>query len=95
MPKAAGAERQRELDSFQNLKKPNYRDRMEMEKPHMGHLEVCKRQVGYPKGKLPTFCTLKISTQGIVIQHDISKDCQHLLSESMRSGVSIWLLWKN
>ena len=46
-------------------------------------------QVGYPKRKLPTFYTVKIPTQSIVMQHDISKDYQHLLSESMRSGVSI------
>ena len=48
-----------------------------------------QRQVGYPKRKLPTFYTVKIPTQSIVMQHDISKDYQHLLSESMRSGVSI------
>ena len=60
----------------------------DMEKPHMDQLKICKRQVGYPKRKLPTFYTVKIPTQSIVMQHDISKDYQHLLSESMRSGVS-------
>ena len=66
-----------------------------MEKQHMDQLKIYKRQVGYPKGKLPNFCTVMIPTQSIVMQHDISKDYQHLLSESMRSGVSIWLLWTN
>ena len=51
--------------------------------------KIYKRQVGYPKRKMPTFYTVKIPTQSIVMQHDISKDYQHLLSESMRSGVSI------
>ena len=60
-----------------------------MEKPHMDQLKIYKRQVGYPKNKLPTFCTVKISTQYIVMQHDFSKNYQHVLSESMRSGVSI------
>ena len=54
-----------------------------------GSIKNLKRQVGYAKRKLPTFYTVKIPTQSIVMQHDISKDYQHLLSESMRSGVSI------
>ena len=54
-----------------------------------GSIKIYKRHVGYPKKKLPTFYTVKIPTQTIVMQHDISKDYQHLLSESMRSGVSI------
>ena len=66
-----------------------------MEKQHMDQLKIYKRQEVYPKRKLPTFCTVKIPTQSIVTQHDVSKDYQHLLSESMRSGVSIWLLWIN
>ena len=66
-----------------------------MEKPHMDQFKIYKRQVGYPKRKLPTFYTVKIPTQSIVMQHDISKDYQHFLSESMRSGVSISLLWIN
>ena len=60
-----------------------------MEKPHMDQLKIYKRQVCYPKRMLPTFYTVKIPTQSNVMQHDISKDYQHLLSESMRSGVSI------
>ena len=44
-----------------------------MEKPHMDQLKIYKRQVGYPKRKLPTFYTVKIPTQSIVMQHDISK----------------------
>ena len=63
--------------------------RLYREKPHMDQLKIYKRQVGYPKRKLPTFYTVKIPTQSIVMQHDISKDYQQLLSESMRSGVSI------
>ena len=82
-------QRQRELDSIQNLKKPSYKDCIEMEKPHMDQLKIYKRQVGYPIRNFPTFCTVKIPTQNIVMQHDISKDYQHLLSESIRSGVSI------
>ena len=66
-----------------------------MEKPHMGQLKIYKRQVGYPKRKLPTFYTVKIPIQSIAMQTDISKDYQHLLSESKISVVSIWLLWIN
>ena len=66
-----------------------------MEKPRMGQLKIYKRQMAYPKRKLPTFYTVKIPTQSIVMQHDISKDYQLLLSESMRSSVSIWILWIN
>ena len=54
-----------------------------------GSIKNPQKVSGYPKRKLPTFYTVKIPTQSIVMQHDISKDYQHLLSESMRSGVSI------
>ena len=47
--KDAKKQRQRELDSFQNLKKPSYKGCIEMEKPHMDQLKIYKRQVGYPK----------------------------------------------
>ena len=57
--------------------------------------KIYKSQVGYPKRKLPTFCRVRILIQSIFMQHDISKDYQHLLSESMRTGVSICLLWMN
>ena len=60
-----------------------------MEKPHMDQFKIYKRHAGYPKRNLPTFCTENIPTQSIVMQHDISKGYQNLLSESMRSGVSI------
>ena len=66
-----------------------------MEKLHMDQLKINKRRGDFPKRKLTTFCTLKLPTQSIVMQHDSSEDYQHLLRESMRSGVSIWLLWMN
>ena len=75
--------------------KANDKDSVEIEKPYMDQLKIYKRQVRYPKRKLPTFCTVKIPTQSIVKQHDLSNDYQHLISESVRSGVSIMLLWTN
>ena len=54
-----------------------------------GSIKNLQKASGLSKKKLPTFYTVKILTQSIVMQHDISKDYQHLLSESMRSGVSI------
>ena len=54
-----------------------------------GSIKRQQKASGLSKKKLPTFYTVKIPTQSIVMQHDISKDCQHLLSESMRSCVSI------
>ena len=59
-----------------------YKDCIEMEKPHLDQLKIFKRQVGYPKRKLPTFYPVKIPTKFIAMQHEISKDYQHLLSES-------------
>ena len=54
-----------------------------------GSIKNLQKASGLSKKKLPTFCTAKIPTQSIVMQQDISKDYQPLLSESMRSGVSI------
>ena len=56
------------------MKKPSYKDCIEMEKPHLDYLKIYKRQVDYPKRKLPTLCTVKIPTQSIVMQHDFSED---------------------
>ena len=54
-----------------------------------GSIKILQKASGLSKKKLPTFYTVKIPTQSIVMQRNISKDCQHLLSKLMRSGVSI------
>ena len=54
-----------------------------------GSIKNLQKASGLSKKKVAYFLHSKIPTQSIVMQHDISKDYQHLLSESMRSGVSI------
>ena len=61
----------------------------EMEKPHMDQLKTYKRQVGYQKRKLLNICMVKTLVQSVVMQNDFSKDYQHLLNKSTRSGFSI------
>ena len=72
-------QRQRELDSFQNQKKPSYKNWREMEKPHMDQLKkIFKGKWVIQK---ESFWTLKVPTQNIVLKHDISKDYRLLLSK--------------
>ena len=54
-----------------------------------GSIKNLQKASGLSKKNLPTFCTVKVPTQSIVMHPDLSKDDQYLLSELMRSCVSI------